>query len=103
MRRLAGKLTIAAIEHYDLLPKYGYNPDYDRLLRQCECATLSHLKKDCPLGRDFDKGRCPACRGTKPLGADYCPTCWDEMERVIRARAEKVKELTQTGQRGMLL
>ena len=103
MRRLAGKLTLAAIEYYDLMPKYGYRPDYDTLWSLCECATKSHGKKTCPLGRVWDKSPCPTCKGVKPIGAYQCDDCAAELERVTRARAEKVKELTQTGQRGMLL
>ena len=103
IRSLAMQLSIAAIEHYALMPDYGYNPDYDELWEACQCADRGHRKKSCPLGKEFDKHRCMACRGTKPLGAMYCDACLAEMDRVMRARAEKVKELRHMGQRAMLL
>lgn len=102
IRRLASQLSITAIAHYDLLPRFVYNPDYDILWSMCECATQSHGKKNCPLGKTWDKKPCPTCKGVKPKGAMYCPECVAEMDRVLWARAEKVKELKLEGQRGLL-
>ena len=105
LRKLASQLSISAIDHFGLWSDFSLAPDvggYDILFAECECADRSHRKKNCPV-----KGLkpCNSCRGAMPKsdGSMYCGWCLGEMDRVMRARAEKVKELKQTGQKEFVM
>ena len=103
IRKLSMQLSISAIVKLGLMPRFVPSRTYQDLVKVCECGDRSHRKKGCRIGKDYAKYPCGPFGGAMPLGAMYCDDCAAEMDRVMRARAEKVRELRQTGQSEMLL